>query len=395
MSMITLLNVINVLDKKRKLVLIIAGEASADEHGSNLVRAMKNLDSGIDFWGIGGKKMAEAGVKTLVSSSEMAVVGLTEVLSRFHRITTAFIKLKNILKNHSPHLLILIDYPEFNLSLARIAKRYKVPVLYYISPQIWAWRKGRIKKITRRVDRMAVILPFEESFYRRYGLSVEYVGHPVLDNLPSEIDKSQITRELGLQGRHPILGLLPGSRNEEVKNLLPPMIRAAENLSLRYDKIKGILPLASTISPDLINSIIRQSSVDIKIFQGNIYDALALCDLAVVASGTATLETAIMGVPMIIVYKVSPITFHVAKVAVKVPYIGLVNLVAGKKVVPELIQNNVTPQRIADEALAILEDSRNKENLIKGLRIVKERLGRGGASERTARIAIDMIRTRP
>jgi len=393
--MITLLNVINVLDKKRKLVLIIAGEASADEHGSNLVRAMKNLDSGIDFWGIGGKKMAEAGVKTLVSSSEMAVVGLTEVLSRFHRITTAFIKLKNILKNHSPHLLILIDYPEFNLSLARIAKRYKVPVLYYISPQIWAWRKGRIKKITRRVDRMAVILPFEESFYRRYGLSVEYVGHPVLDNLPSEIDKSQITRELGLQGRHPILGLLPGSRNEEVKNLLPPMIRAAENLSLRYDKIKGILPLASTISPDLINSIIRQSSVDIKIFQGNIYDALALCDLAVVASGTATLETAIMGVPMIIVYKVSPITFHVAKVAVKVPYIGLVNLVAGKKVVPELIQNNVTPQRIADEALAILEDSRNKENLIKGLRIVKERLGRGGASERTARIAIDMIRTRP
>ena len=371
--------------------MIVAGEASADLHGSNLVRAINGMDSGISFLGIGGKKMADVGVKVMIPSSEMAVVGLTEVFSKLRFITGAYLKLKNILKNSPPDLLILIDYPDFNLRLARIAKRYKVPVLYYISPQVWAWRKRRIKKIARRVDRMAVILPFEEPFYRKTGMDVEYVGHPLLDSAPDRLNKSAVIKEMGLENDYPVLGLLPGSRSEEIKNLLPLMIKAVEILSSRYHGLKCILPMASTISPDLIQPMIKLSSVEIKVSEENIYKTLAACDLALVTSGTATLETAIMEVPMIIVYRVSPITFRVAKLVVKVPHIGLVNLVAGEEVVPELIQDEVTPHRIARGVIDILEGGQRKENMIKKLRVVRERLGGGGASERTARMAMEMM----
>ena len=376
---------------KSKLVLIVAGEASADLHGSRLIQAMKKMAPGITVWGIGGKNMEDAGVKILISSSDMAVVGLTEVLPRIHHITRAYLRLKSILKNSRPDLLILIDYPDFNISLAHAARRFKVPVLYYISPQVWAWRRGRIRKIARRVNRMAVILPFEKDVYRKRGLDVEYVGHPILDSIPDKLNKSDIINEMEIQKASPILGLLPGSRNEEVRNLLPPMIKAVEILSHRYQDLKCVLPIASTISPDLIQSIIRHTSVEIKTSQGAIHKTLAACDLAMVASGTATLETAIMEIPMVIVYKVSSLSLWVGKMVIKVPYIGLVNLVAGEKIVPELIQKEVTPHRLAQEIIAILESGQTKENMIKKLRMVKERLGSGGASERTAKIAMEML----
>jgi len=379
--------------KNFKLALIVAGEASADLHGSNLVHAMKRLDPRIIFYGIGGKKMEDAGVKILISSADIAVVGLIEVFPKLHYIIKAYQKLKSILKNSQPDLLILIDYPDFNISLARIAKRSKVPVLYYISPQVWAWRRGRIKKIARRVDRMAVILPFEEDFYKKRGVGVEYVGHPLLDSIPRKLSKTEVIEEMGFKNAFPILGLLPGSRREEIRNLLPLMIKAAEMLSSRYHDLKCILPLASTVPPDLVQSPIRQSSVEIKVSQGDIYKTLTACDLAIVASGTATLETAIMEVPMVIVYRVSSISFWVGKIVIKTPYIGLVNLVAGEEIVPELIQNEVTPYSLTHEALSILEDDRRKENMIKKLRLVKEKFGREGASERTARIALEMITT--
>ena len=378
-------------DQKNKIVLIIAGEASADLHGSNLVRAMKRLDPKISFLGIGGEKMENEGVKILFSSSDMAVVGLTEVFSRIPYIFRAHRQLKRILKETHPDLLILIDYPEFNLFLARSAKRFNVPVLYYISPQVWAWRKGRIKKIARRVDRMATILPFEAALYRDSGLNVEYVGHPLLDAASKRVNSREAVTEMGLMGGRPILGLLPGSRREEIENLLPLMIQAVDLLSSGYRDLKCVLPLASTISRDLVQSMISKSSVDIKISQGDIYKTLAVCDLAMVTSGTATLETAIMGIPMIVVYRASPLTFWIAKKVVKVPFIGLVNLVAGEEVVPELIQDEITPQRLAREAMTILEDGRKKENMIKKLKMVEERLGSGGASARTAGMALEMM----
>ncbi|MDP6178513.1 MAG: lipid-A-disaccharide synthase [Desulfatiglandales bacterium] len=379
------------MNRNTKFVLIVAGEASADLHGANLVRGMQKLDPGITFWGIGGNKMEDAGVKILASSTDMAVVGLTEVLCKLPRIVRVYLKLKYLLRSNHPLLLILIDYPEFNLYLAKSAKRYKIPVLYYISPQVWAWRKGRIKKIARRVDRMAVVLPFEEKFYRRRGLDVEYVGHPLLDTIPNSFDKIETIKEMGLKNGHPILGLLPGSRTEEIKKLLPLMIKAVEILSSSYPDLKCILPLASTISPDLVQSILRQSSVEIKIFQDNFHKTVSVCELALVASGTATLEMAIMGIPMVILYRISPLSFWVAKMVVKVPHIGLVNLVAGERIASELIQDEVTPQRLVHETIDILKGGQNKENMIKKLRMVREKLGRGGASERTARMAVEMM----
>ena len=379
------------LSDRSRDVLIVAGEASGDLHGSNLVRAIRRLDSGITFRGIGGKRMEDAGVKTLISSCDMAVVGLTEVFSRLNTISKAYVKLKNILRSARPDLLILIDYPDFNIRLAHFAKRSKVPVLYYVSPQVWAWRTGRVKKIARRVDRMAVILPFEEDFYRRRGVAVEYVGHPILDSIPQHLDRTEIIRELELSRNGPIVGLLPGSRREEISNLLPSMVGAVEILSERYKDLECVLPVASTISPELIESTIAHSSVKIRPYHGNIYKVLAACNLALVTSGTATLEVGIMGVPMVIVYRVSPVTYWIGKKMIHVPHIGLVNLVAGEEVVPELIQDEITPQRLAEEALAILEGGRKREKMIEELKMVRERLGDGGASERTARIAIEMM----
>lgn len=372
-------------------MLIVAGEASADFHGANLVSAMTEKDPQISFAGIGGTRMENAGVRTLVSSSEMAVVGITEVFSRFHTITRAYLRLKSILKNSRPDLLILIDYPEFNLFLARRAKRYNVPVLYYICPQVWAWRKGRVRKLAKRVDRLAVILPFEADYYRSKGLEVEYVGHPLLDSAPPPPDRNRCIKDLGFEDNHPVLGLLPGSRIEEVTHLLPPMIRAAEILSRQYPKLACVIPLAPTISRDLVLSLVKDSPVKVKISEGDIQKPLSLCDLAFVASGTATLETAIMAVPMVIVYRISPVSYWIARRVVDVTTIGLVNHIAGKQIVPELIQENLTPGKLAEEGLSLLQGGESRENMIQNLEQVRTLLGRGGASERTAEIALQML----
>lgn len=372
---------------------MVAGEASADLHGSNLVRAMKRLDPSIGFHGIGGKHMEEAEVKILIPASDMAVVGLTEVFAKIRKIAKARRKLKEIFKNNRPDLFIPIDYPGFNIHMAGLAKRYNVPVLYYISPQVWAWRTGRVKKIAHRVDRMAVILPFEEDFYRERGVDVEYVGHPLLDSIPQDLDRDEIIRKMDLENAYPVLGVLPGSRKEEIENHLPVMIKAVEILSSRYPHMRCLLPIAPTITPDLVESLLKQSSTEINISQGSFYETLTACDLALVASGTATVETAIMGVPMVLVYRASPITYWVGKRVIKVPFLGLVNLVADERVIPELIQNEVTPDRLAHEAIEILEGGQKRENMIDKLALVKERLGGGGASERTARIAMEMLKT--
>jgi lipid-A-disaccharide synthase len=235
-----------------------------------------------------------------------------------------------------------------------------------------------------------VILPFEKEFYLKSGMDVEYVGHPLIDSITPDVNKSKVIQDMGLTDGCPIVGLLPGSRSEEVRKLLPLMIKAVEILYSRYPNIRCVLPIAPTISVDLVESLISQSTMEITISQEDIYKTLRACDLALVTSGTATLETALMEVPMVIVYRVSLISYWVGKMVVKVPYIGLVNLVAGEQVVPELIQDEVTPQRLSDEALAILESDQIKEDMRRKLQMVTERLGRGGASERTARIALEM-----
>jgi len=372
-------------------VLIVAGEASADLHGSHLVAALKRLDPRLTFWGIGGPRLQEAGVRILFNSSDMAVVGLTEVVSRLATVTRAYLTLKTLLRKNRPVLLILMDYPDFNLRLACAAKQFRIPVLYYISPQVWAWRKGRVETIRRCVDRMAVILPFEKEFYRERGLHVEHVGHPLLEEIPTDLDGEKVRTELGLLQASPVLALLPGSRKEEVTNLLPVMIQAAERIRSRHARLKCLLPRASTIPPELIDGLLEETSLDVQVIQGDVYRVLKACDLALVASGTATLEAAILGTPMVIVYRVSSFSYWIGRMVISVPFIGLVNLVAGEKVVPELIQDDVTPERLAREAMDILDHDDRLREMARKLRALRETLGQGSASGRTARIAFDMI----
>ncbi len=371
--------------------MIVAGEASADLHGANLVRAVKELDPKTAFCGIGGKNMHAAGVRILFTSSDMAVVGITEVFSKARLILKASRTLKSILKHRRPDLLILIDYPDFNINLARTAKRCGVPVLYYISPQVWAWRVGRVRKIARRVDRMAVILPFEEDFYRRRGVTVEYVGHPLLDAVPEGLDKRTVRKDMNIEKDDPVLALLPGSRDEEVRNLLPVMIDAAEDLTTHLPALKCIIPVAPTISPETLKDMIRPSTLDIRICRGETYRVMTASDLCFVASGTATLEAGILGVPMIIVYRVSPISFWIAKRVIKVNRIGLVNLVTDAPFVPELVQDDVTPRRLSKEALTLMEGGEARQNMLEGFRELKEKLGKGAPSRRTAEIALNLI----
>ena len=384
------------LDNNRpaKKVLIVAGEASGDLHGAKLVKAVKRLEAGISFYGIGGPKMAEAGVEILLPASRLAVVGLSEVLSKSSVLVSARLKLNRLLKHNPPDLLILIDYPGFNLGLARKAKKYDLKVLYYISPQIWAWRRERLKKIARVVDRMAVILPFEKAFYHHNGLEVDYVGHPLMDDMAGDKTKEEEGRGDSASGNGPFIAILPGSRTQEVKRLLPVMIQTLERVSSRYPQMKLILPLSTAINEELVAVVkpyLKDSFLEIPIVRQDLNRALKGCDLALVASGTATLETAIMGVPMIIVYRVSPLSAWIGKKVIRVPHIGLVNLVAEKEVVPELVQKEVTTSRLADEMLSILQDRQRKANISRDLNEVKERLGGPGASEKTARIALDMI----
>ncbi len=371
-------------------ILIVAGEASADLHGAHLVHAIDRLCPGTRFLGIGGERMRQAGVEILTPSADMAVVGLTEVISRLNIIIKAARQLKQILKHKHPDLLILIDYPDFNIYMAGIARRFHVPVLYYISPQVWAWRRGRVRKMARRIDRMAVILPFEQAFYEKRGITVHYVGHPLMDALPEGGHQSQVPSPVPETG-DPVIGLLPGSRREEIRHMLPVMLKSVEILSASYPDMVCVLPLADTIDPGFITPLIADSPVNIHVVKGQVHEALEKCRVALVTSGTATLDAAVMGVPMVIVYRVSPVSYWMGRMLIKVPYIGLVNLIAGERVVPEVIQDAVTPRRLAKEAVELLVDGDMRTRVKEKLKTVRQILGPGGASQRTARIAVDMM----
>ncbi|RLB39758.1 MAG: lipid-A-disaccharide synthase [Deltaproteobacteria bacterium] len=375
------------------LVAIVAGEASADLHGANLVKAIRELNPNVSFMGLGGPNMEAEGVKSVVSADKTAVVGLSEVFRKIGNIAKAYFGLRRILRKLNPCLVILLDYPEFNLKLASEAKKCGIPVMYYISPQVWAWRAGRVRKIASVVDRMVCILPFEKEFYEKQGISVDYVGHPLCDIVPEEIDQGKLIVDLGLENNYPIVGLLPGSRDHEVESLLPHMLGAIELLHDRYPSLGCVLPLAPTIKEDRIRELVKSSRVTVRISRENIYALLSCCYCAMIASGTVTLQAAIAGLPMVIAYKVSPLTFFLGKRLVKVRHICLVNLVAGYEVVPELIQSDVTPHNLARHLINIIENEKIRAEMKKGLEEVRRKLGGGGASRRAAEIALQMIKS--
>jgi lipid-A-disaccharide synthase len=371
--------------------MIVAGEASGDMHGANLVREMLRIDPALNFYGIGGKKLREEGVKLLANASDMAVVGLTEVISKLGSILKIMGMMKRSLDERRPDLVILIDYPDFNLPLANAAKKRGIKIFYYISPQVWAWRKGRIGQIKKTVDKMAVILPFEVDTYGQEGFTVNYVGHPLLDMVKLNYSKQESRKKFGLAENKITIGILPGSRLSEVGKLMPELLRASEILAQKMPEVQFVLPLADTLEEKIITKIISGFNVKVKIISGHTYDVISCADLALVASGTATLETALLGIPMVIVYKISLLSYLIGRLIVDVKNIGLVNIIAGKTIVPELIQGDACGKRIAVEALAILTNEEKKQEMIKELMAIRARLGEPGAAIRAAQIACDMI----
>jgi len=391
--------------------MIVAGEASGDLHGANLVRAMQNLDSSLEFYGVGGRKMKAAGVRQIADAADMAVVGLTEVFSKLGMILGVMRKLKKSLLEERPALVILIDYPDFNMPLAKAATKKGFKVFYYISPQVWAWRRGRIGQIKKYVAKMAVILPFEAEMYHQAGVDAVFVGHPLLDVVKTSYTRMEALSKFNLKdgattentllppigkgetGKFSIVGILPGSRLSEVTRLLPEMIKTALILKEKLPAVQFVLPLADTLDQDYIAAALQpyQNELDIKIIQNEIYDVLAVCDAAMVASGTATLETALIGTPMIIVYKMSPFSYLMGRLFVNVSHIGMANIIAGKTVVPELIQGDANPARMAKELLAILTDEERKRQIRKDLSGIREKLGNPGAAKRAAQSALEII----
>jgi lipid-A-disaccharide synthase len=375
-----------------KKVLIIAGEASGDLHGANLVREIRKQDASLAFYGVGSRRMEEAGVQMLADASEISVVGATEVLTHLNPIWRVFNKLRHFLFEERPDLLILIDFPDFNIMLGKRAKKYGIPILYYISPQVWAWRKGRIRKIAGLVNAMIVVFPFEVELYKHAGVDVRFVGHPLTDVVQSRYNQIDAKAQLGLDPKKRTIAILPGSRKKEISNLLPDMLKAAAILNTRIQDLQYVLPIAPTLTRDFIGSFIRQSSVRVTQTNGRVYDVLRASDAALVTSGTATLETGLMEVPMVIVYRFSTLSYLIARMIVNVDHIGLINIVAGKRVVPELVQHEATPQNMADALTALLNDPEYYQNIRTQLAGIRSQLGEAGANARVASVVLEFLR---
>ena len=374
-----------------KKIFIVAGEASGDLHGADLARALRTLDPEVTLIGMGGEQMRQAGVTLIVDARELAVVGVTEVLSRLTALLRAFGRLRTSLKAEAPGLLVLIDFPDFNFWLARAARRLGIAVLYYIGPQVWAWRRGRLRTLKRLVEKMLVLFPFEEAVYREAGIPVACVGHPMLDRLRDVPTKEEARRLLGHSGSELIVGLLPGSREGEVRHHLPVLKQAVDQMGTVEPRIRFLVAVADTLPPGLVETLLHGSGTAIRLVRGQTYQVMRAADLVITASGTATLEAGLLGTPMVIVYRVSLLTWWAGKLLVDVPSIGMVNLVVGRRVVPELLQWEFTPNRVAETALGLVRDPAALDRIRRDLREVRGRLGEEGASRRAAQEILTMV----
>jgi lipid-A-disaccharide synthase len=369
--------------------MIIAGEASGDMHGAKLARSIKNQAGDAFLFGIGGNAMQTEGVRLIVNAKTLSVVGITEVIAKLPTVYRAMSTVKKALGSIRPDLLILIDFPDFNFHVAAVAKKLNIPILYYISPQIWAWRRNRVKKIKRLVDHMAVILPFEAPFYHEHNVPVTFVGHPLLDGILPKLSRPPSTT----QSNEPIIGLLPGSREKEVSTLLPVMIGAAKIIKQHLPSARFVVSCSDSIKDDLVMDIVSQysSTLEIEIIKGSVSEVFRKSRMLVAASGTVTLEAALHGIPTVIVYKVSPLSYWLGKRLIKVKHIGIANLIVQKELLPELIQDNASPQTIAETVIAMISDQERLSQMEKELSSIRDLLGGAGASDRVARIALNLI----
>ena len=376
-------------------ILIVAGEASGDLHGGHLVRELKAQHPQLKFEGVGGKHMQNAGVSTLYDISRMGGMGLFEFVNGLWHHVEVYRKLSREIAKGKYRAAILINYPFFNLKLAKICKQWDCPALFYISPQVWASRKGRVNTIRETVSKMYVILPFEEEIFREARVDVEYLGHPFIDIVQPQVSREEALQEFGLDPAVKTVGLLPGSRMSEINYLLDDMVGAAKILQKELGQCQFLLPVADSIDPDLIRHRLEDNSLDIKMVTGRNYDVMNCSDLLIMASGSSTLEAGLFTVPMVIIYKVHPLTYFLAKFFTNITHFGLINIVAEEEVVPELLNEQVTPERIAAEALKVLKDPEQARAVRDRLQKVRASLGKPGVVKRIARSMANTMNLSP
>lgn len=372
-------------------ILIITGEASGDLHGAHLAKAIAARDPSAQLVGIGGAGMRAAGVTMIPGIPQLDVMGLIG-LSAVRFVIRRVLAIRRVLKAERWDLVVLIDNPGLNFHFARVAKAAGLRVVYYIAPQLWAWRPGRMKRIQRHVDHVVVILPFEAELYRRANVRCTFVGHPLLDAVAPDYDRSSLRAKYNLDASAPVVGLLPGSRVAEVSMLLPVLLETARRLAATDPKTQFVLAQASSVDDNLLHDLLRHSPVPVTVAKDQASEVMAASDVLLVASGTATLQAAVVGTPMVLVYKTTWPTYWMARYLVRVKWIGLVNLVAGRSIVPELIQDEATAERVWRETRRLLTDRQAYDAMIKGLREVRQSLGEPGASRRAADVILTECR---
>ena len=373
-------------------IMFSAGESSGDQHAANMFLELKKHQPDIKGFGMGGAKMALAGIDIRYDSGSIGVIGVVEVLKHYSEIRRALKLIQQLVSTERPDLLVCVDYKEFNLKLARFAKQCGVKVLFYVSPQVWAWRPGRVKTYGKAIDMMAVIFPFETTYYDAENVPVRYVGHPSVDKVHPQRSRLEDMAIFNLDEGNPVIGLLPGSRANEINRLLPIMLAAAEILQARTPGIQFMLPQADSISDELLESYMRQSLVKITVIKNQPYDVIQCCDVVMTTSGTATIEIALLNVPMVITYKLAALTYWLGRWLVNTPFIGLPNIILGKGFIKELIQHEATSENLAEEIERILTDKFYADQMRDNLNQVKQQLGQGGGSKNMAELALEIMK---
>lgn len=368
-------------------ILISAGEASGDIHAAAVTAAIKKIDSSAEVFGMGGDALRNAGGEVLFDIKDHGVMGFVEVLKKLPDLFKLRDDFEKVMDERKPDCLITVDYPGFNMKLAKLAHDKGIPVVSYIAPSAWAWHKSRAKKVAKIVDKVACIFPFEYDVYKEAGAPVEFVGHPLVDIVKPRMTKEEAMAFAGKEEGKKLILLMPGSRLMEIEKMLPTLLEAAKLIKKQLPEVSFVMPRAGTIPVSLLKEKIQASGLEVKITEGNNYDLFSVADLALATSGTVTLEAALCGLGSVIVYKTNPVTYFIAKLVVNIPNIGLPNIVAAKSVLPELIQNDFTPAKVAQEALALLE-SKRKAKMKEDLAYVKERLGKPGAVGRVAELVL-------
>lgn len=372
-------------------IMISVGEASGDLHGASVANALKERYPDIQLFGMGGQAMGAAGVDIVYDIADLGVIGLVEVIKNLPRLFKLRDMLGELMDKERPDALVVIDYPGFNMRLAKVAKEKGIPIISYISPSVWAWGKGRAKEVAQTVERVAAIFPFEAKAYEEAGAKVAFVGNPLMDIVKTTMSKEEAYRFFNVQTDKPVVLLLPGSRKQEITNLLPVMLEAAEKIKEQVPDCQFLLPVASTISQEMLQNLMKDYQVSVQLTETNTYDLMNIAQVAIAASGTVTLEAAILGLPTVIIYKVAPLTYFLGKFLVTIPHISLPNIIAGRKVVPELLQGQANGETTAQETLAMLTQANLRAQVQQDLMEVRDKLGQTGAVGRVAEEIIKVV----